>query len=201
MKINGISISEGNMKLGSIANVSLAPGRSCSAEACKTCMHEGCYAMKAYKLYKTTRAAWDGNTDAAENDLQRMEAALNKYFDGMNAPRFFRIHVGGDFISREYAEMWSRVATSHPSTNFLAFTKQWDHVRGITFPANFSLVLSAWPGCTIPDDLRKLYSVAWLDDGKTEIPENAMECPGNCITCGACWGLARMGIDVKFKKH
>ena len=59
-----------------------------------------------------------------------------------------------------------------------------------------------WPGCDIPSDLRQKYSVAWLDDGTdSRIPEDAMECPGNCETCGACWGLAKRGIDVRFAKH
>lgn len=194
-------ISNGNSKVGRIPNLSLTPGRSCSPEACKTCLSGGCYAMKSYRQYKNVRAAWDTNTELALNDLATMERDLTAYFGSMVAPRFFRLHVGGDFISREYAEMWARVAAAAPSTNFLAFTKQWDHVRGIEFPGNFSLVLSAWPGTEIPADLRERYSVAWLDDGSEEIPASAMECPGNCETCGACWGLSRMGIDVRFRKH
>lgn len=114
---------------------------------------------------------------------------------------FFRIHVGGDFVSCEYAQMWADIATMCPNTNFLAFTKQRDIIREIEFPDNFSLVLSAWPGSEIPADLRAKYSVAWLDDGVEEIPENALECPGNCETCGVCWSLAKRGIDVRFKKH
>ena len=194
-------ISNGNSKVGRIPNLSLTPGRSCSAEACKTCLSGGCYAMKSYRQYKNVRAAWDTNTELALNDLATMERDLTAYFGSMVAPRFFRLHVGGDFISREYAEMWARVAAAAPSTNFLVFTKQWGHVRGIEFPGNFSLVLSAWPGTEIPADLRERYSVAWLDDGSEEIPASAMECPGNCETCGACWGLSRMGIDVRFRKH
>ena len=194
-------ISNGNSKLGTIANISLAPGKTCSAEACKTCLNGGCYAMKSYRMYKNVRAAWDANTQLAVEDLATMEADLHKYFASMNAPRFFRIHVGGDFVSREYAEMWARVATAAPATNFLAFTKQWDNIRGVEFPDNVSIVLSAWPGTTIPEDLRKLYSVAWLDDGAEEIPENALECPGNCQTCGVCWSLAKRHMDVKFRKH
>lgn len=194
-------ISNGNSKVGRIPNLSLTPGRSCSKEACKTCLSGGCYAMKSYRQYKNVRAAWDSNTELALNDLATMERDLTAYFGSMVAPRFFRLHVGGDFISREYAEMWARVAAAAPGTNFLAFTKQWDHVRGIEFPGNFSLVLSAWPGTEIPADLRERYSVAWLDDGSEAIPASAMECPGNCETCGACWGLSRMGIDVRFHKH
>ena len=196
-----VRISRGNPKLGTIANMSLTPGVTCSPEACRTCLTGGCYAMKAYRMYKTTRAAWDANTELAINAIPVMEADLNAYFSGLNAPRFFRIHVGGDFVSREYAEMWARVAASNPGTNFLAFTKQWSMVRGVKFPANFSLVLSAWPGATIPEDLRCLYSVAWLDDGTEAIPEDALECPGNCENCGVCWSLAKRHLDVKFAKH
>ena len=194
-------ISNGNSKVGRIPNLSLTPGRSCSPEACRTCLAGGCYAMKSYRQYKNVRAAWDTNTELALSDLATMERDLMSYFGSMVAPRFFRLHVGGDFISKEYAEMWARVAAAAPSTNFLAFTKQWDNVRGVEFPGNFSLVLSAWPGTEIPADLRARYSVAWLDDGSEEVPASAMECPGNCETCGACWGLSRMGIDVRFRKH
>lgn len=194
-------ISAGNSKLGTIANISLTPGRTCSPEACRTCLTGGCYAMKAYRMYKNVRAAWDANTELATTDLATMEADLHKYFAGMNAPRFFRIHVGGDFVTREYAEMWARVAAAAPSTNFLAFTKQWDNIRSVGFPDNVSIVLSAWPGTTIPEDLRELYSVAWLDDGAEEVPEDAIECPGNCASCGVCWSLSKRHIDVKFRKH
>lgn len=194
-------ISNGNSKLGTIANMSLTPGRTCSAEACRTCLSGGCYAMKSYRMYKNVRAAWDANTALATGDLPTMEADLMNYFGAVTAPRFFRIHVGGDFVSREYAKMWARVAASNPGTNFLAFTKQWDMVRGVEFPANFSLVLSSWPGTVIPEDLRRQYSVAWLDDGSEDVPADALECPGNCATCGVCWSLAKRGIDVRFAKH
>lgn len=196
-----IKISNGNMKLGTITNMSLTPGTSCSPEACATCYKEGCYACKSYKAYKTVRNAWDTNTDMALNHLDLMEGELTAYFVSLNAPRFFRIHVGGDFITREYAEMWARVASRAPHTNFLAFTKQWDNIRGVDFPENVSIVLSDWPGIEIPMDLREKYSVAWIDDGRDCVPENAAECPGNCETCGVCWSLARMKIDVKFRKH
>ena len=194
-------ISNGNSKLGTIANISLTPGRTCSAEACKTCMVDGCYALKAYRMYKNTRSAWDANTELAVNDLPTMEAELLQYLSGVNAPRFFRIHVGGDFVTREYAEMWARVALASPHTNFLAFTKQWDHIRGVNFPENVSIVLSAWPGTSIPEDLRALYSVAWMNDGSEPMPADALECPGNCSTCGVCWSLSKHHIDVFFNKH
>lgn len=196
-----IKISNGNFKLGTIPNFSLAPMKTCSAEACRTCAKEGCYACKLYAFRKSVREAWDWNTEMVLNDLETVEKDLNTYFAGMTAPRFFRIHASGDFVTREYAQMWARVAAKAPNTNFLAFTKQWDMVRGIEFPKNVSLVLSDWPNTEIPADLLKLYSVAWLDDGRECIPSDALECPGNCENCGVCWSLSKRGIDVKFHKH
>lgn len=197
-------ISRGNSKLGEIANMSLTPGKTCSAEACATCLKDGCYACKSYKQYANTRNAWDHNTNMALNDLSTMESDLMQYFASINAPRFFRIHVGGDFATEEYTRMWARVMEANPHTNFLAFTKQWANVIDVDFPENASIVPSGWPGCKIPDEImQKFGCAAYCDDGTNsdEIPEDAIECPGNCSTCGVCWSLAKRGISVRFRKH
>lgn len=198
-----VHISEGNRKVGQIPSFSLTPGRSCSAEACKTCLCEGCYALKAYRMYKQTHTAYDDNTAAVLGDLAGVEAALMRYFGGMTAPRFFRVHVAGDFITREYAAMWARIAAANPHTRFLAFTKQWAMVRGIDMPDNLQVVLSAWPGTEIPADLRGLYPVAWLigRDDPDSVPDNTLLCPGDCEHCGMCWTLGRAHMDVAFYKH
>lgn len=200
-KAIGAHISGGNMKVGSIPNWSLTPGRTCSKEACRTCFVEGCYACKSYRQYKNVRTAWDENSTLAEKELPKLERFFNLYFSGMNAPRFFRIHVAGDFVSRDYAEMWARVAAGHPGTRFLAFTKQWKNIRGVDFPENFSLVLSGWPGTEIPADLSAKYPSALCVEREEEIPEGGFHCPGACENCGACWELAKRGVDVYFVKH
>ena len=194
-------ISQGNRKLGAIPNFSLVPGRTCSTEACKTCLVQGCYACKAYRQYKTVKNAWNDNTELAVNGLEQLEAELNAYFDKLTAPRFFRVHTGGDFVTREYAEMWARVAASHPGTTFLAFTKQWDNVRGVEFPDNFSIVLSGWPGTEIPADLRAVYPVANMIETIEQHDERAILCPGNCDNCGMCFNLKKTGLNVEFLKH
>lgn len=73
-------ISDGNGKVGRIPNISLTPGRTCSAEACRTCLTHGCYAMKSYRMYPSVRRSWDANTDLATNDLATMERELTAYF-------------------------------------------------------------------------------------------------------------------------
>ena len=197
----GAHVSEGNMKVGSIPNWSLTPGRTCSDEACNTCFVQGCYACKAYRQYPQTRKAWDENSDLAESKLDKLEPFFDLYFSSLAAPRFFRVHVAGDFVSIEYAQLWARIAAKHPGTRFLAFTKQWEHVRGIDFPENFSLVLSGWPGTEIPADLAEKYAKAICVDHEEDIPADGFHCPGHCENCGACWELAKRGQDVYFVKH
>ena len=196
-----IKISNGNMKLGSLPNFSLTPGKSCAPAACQSC-YKDCYARKAYRMYKQTRNAWDTNTELVTQHLDVVEQDLRKYFSRLSAPRFFRIHTSGDFVTKEYAEMWCTIGREFPDTKFLAFTKAFDNVRGLSFSPNFSLVLSGWPGLELPDDLREQYSVAWMQDGtESRVPDNTLECPGNCETCGACWGLNKIHKDVVFHKH
>ena len=146
-------ISAGNMKLGKMPNFSLAPGVTCSREACATCFTEGCYARKAYRLYPQTKAAWDRNTDLALHDLTDLQAQLVKYFT-KNRPNYFRLHVSGDFVSPEYTAMWRAIAARFQETHFLAFTKQYEMVRAIDWPINVAIVFSACgdvqrPGKTI----------------------------------------------------
>lgn len=193
-------VSEGNRKVGSIPNFSLTPGRTCSREACGTCLREGCYAMKSYRMYPTVKRAWDENSDLAERKLHALESALRLYF-AAERPAFFRVHVGGDFVSREYAEMWARVAANSPETRFLAFTKQWENVRGVDFPANFSLVLSGWEGTEIPADLAARYPSANCILHAEDMPDGGILCPGSCESCGMCWNLGKIGRDVYFVKH
>lgn len=169
-------------------------------EACKTCLKEGCYALKSYRMYPAVRNAWDDNTDLAVNHLSALETGLNAYMDSYKG-NFFRVHVGGDFVSAGYAAMWARIAENHPKVRFLAFTKQWDNVRNIEWPDNFSLVLSGWPGTEIPEDLAAKYPQAICVNGADEIPSDGMHCPGKCENCGMCWFLRDTGKNVYFVKH
>lgn len=200
----------GNSKTGEIPAWNLLPGCTCTPEAQRHCMIEGCYAMKnairaGYDVEKSAvLKAWADNTVLARDHVDILEVKLSQYFSGISAPRFFRIHASGDFFSAEYGRVWYRIAKKHPETRFLAFTKAWNVAREVPFDTlpNFSLVLSGWTGVEIPEDLRSRYRCAWCDDGiETRIPADAIECPGNCDTCGICWTLRELGRDTYFHKH
>lgn len=205
-----VHISTSNSKLGHIASFNLLPVLTCSATACKTCAVEGCYAVKnalchGYDPAKNNALrAWAENTYIAFNNLERLEAELDRFLAAYAFNnRFFRIHSSGDFFSVEYAEMWKRLAIKHRGIKFLAFTKQWDITRGVNFSEveNFSLVPSGWTGCEIPGDFAGEYKCAYCVERGETPPEGALECPGNCDSCGMCWSLQQIGKDVYFNKH
>ncbi len=197
-----LHISPGNRKMGAIPSFSLPSGESCSKAACATC-YKSCYFRRhVERRYKAARQNCQENFIFAKKDPRGLERALNWYFDNPSAPRLFRIHVGGDFYSKAYFELWLRVVRKHPQTRFLAFTKQFDTIAPYVsrLPKNFALVLSAWPGSPLPDNLARKLPVAWMQDGTEDrVPPDAISCGGQCASCGRCWTLD--GRHVVFQKH
>jgi hypothetical protein len=199
-----MKISKGNQKVGKIPNFSMTPIKSCDRSACKSCGKD-CYALKSHRQYPAVRAAWDGNFNEMITEDGR-KAAFDQIdaFMAKSKPAYFRIHVAGDFLDADYMAAWLRIAIDHPCTKFLAFTKCYDMaINAVNIPSNFSMVLSAWPGLALPEN-RSGLSIAWMRDKagvEDRIPAAAIECPGNCDTCGACWGLSKHGLDVVFNQH
>ena len=209
----------GNGKTGDIPALSIMPGPTCPGRACATCLIGGCYACKnafraGYKYVpdpETGRVnsvlrAWAEMTALAMDRPEIFRDCLYKDLEALQAAgvELVRIHAAGDFFNLMYARIWYQAAQDFPALRFLAFTKSWETAEALPFYklANFSLVLSAWPGLEIPEALRANYRVSWCQDGtETRIPADAMHCPGDCDTCGLCWYLAETGRDVWFSKH
>jgi len=192
-----IHISLGNTKIGKIPNISLPPIITCMADA--PCS-KACYALKSWKMYLHVREAWQENLDV-------YKSTKNDYFNQIGGwlrrkrkqPEFFRFHVSGDIPDPDYFVGLKELCKAFPATKFLIFTKRFslDFSEEVE---NLSVVLSMWPGLDVPDhlDLPK----AWCQGvTETRMPEEVLTCPGNCETCGACWGLAKMGMDVMFPLH
>ena len=119
-------------------------------------------------------------------------------------PRLFRWHVAGDILSTAHLGGMCRIAAANPGTHFLAFTKAFEIVNRYedheAIPANLVLVFSGWPGMSFSNPHG--HRVALMQDGtETRVPADAIECPGNCESCGMCYELERLGHDVVFHKH
>jgi len=182
-----IHISKGNMKLGGITNISLRPELDCPN--CHKC-HKECYAQKSYRQYTNVRKAWGDNSLIARSNVDRFFSQLKQYFN-RNKPHYFRIHVGGDFFSQQYVDMWLKFAYNHISTKFLAFTKtNFDFSKK---PDNFIVIYSQWEGLDIHGNGIR----AWISrDIRT--PNKVFQCPSNCEKCLYCFEGKG---DVVFKLH
>ena len=190
-----IKISPKNSKLGKIPNISLIPIKDCGN--CTECMND-CYAMKAWKQYPSVRTAWKTNSDAFRNNRKQAFDDLHAYIS-KRSPRFFRIHVAGDFLDQNHLDNYALLAGEFPDTKFLAFTKMYD-LDYSELPDNLQVIISAWPNLPLhnPHSL----PVAWVQDGtETRIPSDAIECPGVCDDCGMCWSLSKLDRDVMFYTH
>lgn len=190
-------ISEGNLKLGNIPNISLVPCKDCRSDApCK----KDCYARKAFKQYPNVRKAWGINSDQIVNDRDGYFADVRDYI-AQKSPDFFRWHIAGDIPDAGYLLQMCLIARDYPNTKFLAFSKQHELLTAFRdkLPPNLTIVASMWPGWgTAP----KGYPRAWMQDGtETRVPKSALMCPGTCHNCGACWNLKKLKKDVVFKKH
>ena len=190
-----MAISNKNSKLGNIPNVSLPPIKSCGN--CKGCSRQ-CYALKAYRVYKTARNSWDSNFSMARKNPEAYFNMVREYL-GRKKPRMFRWHVSGDILDQEYLENMKAIARDFPETGFLAFTKMY-HLSYARRPKNLEIVFSAWP--STPIKRKKGINVAWVQNGsETRIPDSAIECSGHCDSCGMCWSLSKLGRDVFFHIH
>lgn len=203
--VRRLKIMSGNAKMGKVMNISLPPCTSCSTTLpCFTGGRKTCYALKFYEMRRNVREAWNQNWRVwSENPsayFQEIEEVVRK-----RKPDVFRYHVGGDIPSPYYLMYMCDLARNMPETKFMAFTKRYDWAWDArkTLPFNLQLVLSGWPGLTIPAEYKKHFPTAWMRDPKDpdpDIPENAVTCDGGCDKCGLCW-LLRPGQSVVFDKH
>lgn len=193
-----LSISNGNMKMGQIPSVSLPPGLSCPP---KIPCFKDCYANKGYLI--PARQAWTRNMMIYQEEPETYFIQLAEFLSSHRlSVRFFRFHIGGDFPDLGYIEHCINIAQAFKEVNFLAFTKCYGMISAFSFPSNFTVIASAWPGLPMPRKIKKKFRIAWMQNGEEKrIPKSAILCPGYCDACGMCWQIEKIGKDVVFHKH
>ena len=183
--------------MGRIPSVSLPPEKTCPADA--PCRKGGCYSKKLCKIRPRLLATLEGNLRYYNGDPDNYFSKITSYLDYANT-NFFRWDVHGDFPSEDYFARIKYIAKKTPTIKHLAFTKRYDY-NFLKLPANFSVVFSMWNNY---GNTRKKMPRAWMLDPKDpdpRIPLNALSCPGNCETCGACWNLKLINRDMTLPKH
>lgn len=196
-----VSISKGNIKLGSIPSISFPPVVTCAH--CEECAKD-CYALRLSKRYKNTREAWQNNLDIYNTTPELIEEAILKT---ALTTSYFRYFVGGDMPDGAFLLIAIRIAEQRPNCKFLMFTKKFEVVNaylksGVIIPNNLVIILSAWRGLEPVNPFRLPVSrVIFKDDF---MPVNGYVCGGNCTECigkyKGCFYLSN-GSEVYFYKH
>lgn len=208
-KIEHVSISAGNIKMGQIPSVSLPPVKTCSAAACKTCAKEKCYALKIYKLRKTVHEAYDRNLRILENDPEQFWREVEAT---IMITTVFRFSVSGDIYDMDYLKHMVELAEKYPHCQMLAFTKkfdicnEWLATHGYCFPRNLHIIYSAWRNLEMsnPFDMPECHVI--FKDGTMTAKENKVSywCSGNCHDCfcsnKGCFNLKK-GEQILIKEH
>ena len=192
-----VTISDGNIKMGSIPSISLPPIVTCNKKA--PCTKSGCYALKSFRIYPSVRQAYNKNLDTFKRSPKEYFNAIDAWLK-IKGPSIFRFHVAGDIPNLTYLSGMIQIAKNNPEIKFLAFSKRYDIITAAAYiPENLSIIASAWTGLEMP---KHSFPIAWLNDGiENRIPKDAIECHGNCETCGMCWELKTIKRDVYFNKH
>ena len=181
-------ISKGNRKIGRVMNVSLAPVLTCAN--CSECKML-CYDIKAVLQYRNVTDARARNTALLLEDrneyFRRIDAAISR----RRLHKFFRWHVAGDIVDRDYLARIVDIARAHPDFVFWTYTKNYAVVneycktRGgrVAIPENLSIMFSEWRGMPMVNPYGfPEFSVVFKDD---EHKPTGHYCPGNCDVCKA----------------
>jgi hypothetical protein len=194
-------ISPGNTKTGNIPSISLPPLKTCPLDA--PCRKKGkCYGRKLCNLRPALTKTLKDNLEYYRTDPDNYFNKITSYLGYANT-RFFRWHVFGDSPDQEYFSRVKYTANNTPNIKHLIFTKRfsWYPENFKWIPENLSVVFSMWNNYGDPEiPLPKSW---YLDpkDPDPRIPASALDCPGNCETCGSCWHLKQLKKDVILHRH
>lgn len=197
-----LSISPSNTKLGNIPNVSLPPAVTCPG-ATDECL-DACYVggKKGYfKMYPSVRIAYRRNLEASKGNWT---GDVIRYL-AKHSPKYFRIHVSGDFYSAKYIRDWAQIIAAFPGTRFLAFTRSWRVKRlqkalsALATLPNLQLIASIDRSTESQVPAMRLASMGNPGAGKFTM------CPGygpkelQCDACGLCF--RDVNVNIWFPIH
>lgn len=190
------TLSKGNEKTGrSVITFSRTPGATCpgASDWCNASDGGACYALKAYRQYRETRAQWDAN---ATPDVPALPSPRR---DG--GQRLLRIHVSGDFDTVAYIDAWTAALAARPDVTAWAYTRSWrmpellpalEQLRALP---NVQLFASA--DATIAESPPAGWRVAFIADDARYTGPRCMEQTGkrpDCASCGYCFKGQRGNI-------
>lgn len=188
MRLFGISLGEGNKKVGDVFTFSLPSLVTCPG-ASPWCLKH-CYAYRYEKLRPACLRAYDRNLALAQDTEKFVETMIGVL------PRILpcmRIHVSGDFFNVEYINAWIRISSAFPQTIFWTYTRSWtvpellDPLNRLQSLPNFQLLASTDPTMPLPP---RDWRIAFLETDPRARGAVCTRCTDeqdSCLTCGYCF--------------
>jgi len=200
MRLFGVSLGEGNAKVGDVFTFSL-PSRVTCPGASEWCLKH-CYAHRYERLRPACRRAYQRNLILAQRTdgfVRVMTGIVPRIIPSM------RIHVGGDFYSAQYCQAWFRICSALPHTKFWAYTRSCVVPR--LLPAleklralpNVELFASIDPTMPLPS---KDWRIAFIETDERANGPLCAEQTGqhdSCLACGYCFRTTKG--NVVFRVH
>ena len=192
MRLFGVSLGEGNAKVGEVFTFSLPSHATCPG-ASPWCLKH-CYAYRYERLRPSCLRAYQRNLVLAQrtNEFVRVMTGV--------VPRILlcmRIHVSGDFHSAEYVDGWCRI--------FWSYTRSWivselsrplERLRALP---NVVLFASTDPTMPLPPEGWRVAFVDTDPRARGILCSKQTEEEDSCLACGYCF--RRDSGDVIFRVH
>lgn len=200
MRIYGVSLGEGNMKVGDVFTFSLPSKTTCPGASIWCLKH--CYAHRYEQFRPGCRKAYGENlalTQDPKEFVRTMTGILPRIMPA------FRIHVSGDFYSAPYAEAWTEICRAFPQTLFWGYTRSWQvpelqgPLHGLRNLANVQIFASVDPDMPLPPEGWRRAFVLSDSRARGMLCAFQTEEQRQCLVCGYC--LKRRRGDVIFKVH
>ena len=201
--VSRVSISNANSKMGNVASVSILPFLSCPGRCAGSCGVK-CYAAKLANLRPSVLKSYARNQALAMYRPDLYWAQVNV---AVMSVRYFRFHVSGDILNRDYFGHVVEVARNNQKTEILMFTKRYEIVNkwiadNGELPENLHILFSGWENLK-PVNPHKLPETN-VFKSEDEIRDDWKLCGGNCFNCACrgvgCWQAGK-GETVAFKLH
>ena len=188
-------ISYENVKIGRVMNVSMAAVLSClNCSECKGF----CYDIKAaIRFPKNVLRNRVKNFVLAKHARDIYKAAIIEACRRRRKNKFFRWHVAGEILDRDYLEMMIEIARMFPDFKFWTYTKVYGIInsyvknhggsRAAAIPENLVIMFSEWDGMKMPNPYDFPFFTVKLEAGNKNHPaeffNTLYRCPGNCDIC------------------
>lgn len=190
-------ITKGNSKLGkNVYHFSIPIDVSC--QPTKWC-YNNCYAKKGRFIFGAVKRKGFHNWKLVKspNFVPTLISEIQKV-----KPKLFRIHIYGDFFSKEYIAQWKEIVKANPDTQFLAYSRRKDLVVELED-------LNSLPNINIYESVDDSRQLKRMPNFKTAavVPSlwqqqlnTAVTCPQKCEPCGhICWSKDQP--NILFHQH